>query len=495
MRARLMVPSPAELSWLWRCGLWVGLTGLLFVGGCGSSGSNSNPTPPIAVITTDSYIVDVGAAYQLDASLSSDSSGLTVGDAGADALIFSWTKIHPTSQSQFESHCEGAEVLAETCTSNDDTVCTNNPGTSCESDADCTATGDSCDLTSGTTSPQCSDGGRCGVDAGSSAEVASFVADAPGSYTVRLLVEASRANDIAVTTLETYPSLYVVGSLFAFGGTKGGIIGEFADAADFAPGAVRGEANPVTGNLLLADPDFGLVREFALTDGSIIGEFGETSVVDAPVALAFDANQWLHVAGASGDTFIFDAQTGLRVGTFGDVAGSGESVSAIAFAPNGELLVVDGGPGQGVRRFSADGSALGILGDTASSVGRAVDLAFYNGSLFIADGIGNLVRCDADGTNCGSFGTALAVLGGSGTTAVAINPAASASSAAILIADSSGAGQVVGCNASGSACNVFGDTAGLSSAYSDIFFAPSVVPTTTTTTTTSTTTTTLASAS
>ena len=448
--------------------------------GCGSTSSVSSPTPPTAVIKVTSWLVDVGGRFELDARDSTDPKD--------QALEFTWRLVHPTSEAEFEDHCE--DMPAEICTHNDDDPCSDDPNTFCTSNADC-ATG-TCLINSGTTSSQCSTG-KCLVGKGDHSPIATFVADVPGPYSIRLLAESSRANDVATMVLDTYPSLFVVGSLFAFGGTQGAAIGEFADAASFAAGAVRGVSNPVTGNILLAVPGAGLVREFDYRDGSVVGTFGETGAFNSdPVALTFDASERLFVADSDGTVQVYDGSTGLFIRTFGDVTTGGQSVVAMEFSPvTGNLLVVDGGAGQALREYDAAGSLVGVLTETASAVGRAVDLAFADdGSddLLIADGDGDVIRCAAGGTACASFGSASSVLQAGGPTAISVNPSDDGPSAKVLIADSV-LSAVVGCSSDGASCAVFGDTDSISSSFSDILFAPPSVPTTTTTTVSTTSTT------
>jgi len=448
--------------------------------GCGSTSSVSSPTPPTAVIKVTSWLVDVGGRFELDAGDSTDPKD--------QELDFTWALVHPTSQAEFEDHCE--DVPAEICTHNDDDPCSDDPDTFCTSNADC-ATG-TCLINSGTTSSECSTG-KCLVGKGEHSPIATFIADVPGPYSIRLLAESTRANDVATTVLDTYPSLFVVGSLFAFGGTQGAAIGEFSDAASFAAGAVRGVSNPATGNILLAVPGAGLVREFDYRDGRVVGTFGETAAFNAdPVALAFDASGRLFVADSDGSVQVYDGSTGLFIRTFGDVAAGTEGVVAMEFSPvTGNLLVVDGAAGEALREYDAAGNLVGTLRQTASAVGTAVDLAFADdGSddLLIADGDGDVIRCAADGTACASFGSASSVLQVGGPTAITVNPSDDAPSAKVLVADSV-LGAVVGCSSDGAACAVFGDTDSVSSSFSDILFAPPSVPTTTTTTVSTTSTT------
>ncbi len=447
--------------------------------GCGSTGSVSIPTPPTAVIQVRSWLVDVGGRYWLDASASTDPHNAE--------LDYTWTVINPRSNAKFEDHCE--DVPEEICTHNDDDPCSDDPNTFCTSNDDC-ASG-TCLTNTGTTSSECSSG-KCLVGKGRQGVIATFVADVPGPYSVRLLVESNRANDVATITLDTYPSLFVVGSLYAFGGTQGGLVGEFADASSFAAGATRGVADPETGNILLAVPAAGLVREFDYRDGSVVGTFGETAVFNNdPVALAFDAAGRLFVADSDGQVQVYDGGSGLFIRTFGDVAGPGEGVSALAFSTDGHLLVVDGGAGRPIREYASDGTFLGSVGDTGSAVGRAVDVAVADdgtGDLLIADADGQVVRCTSAGTGCSPLPAASALLKAGGPTAIAINPADAVPEAKVLVADAV-LGAVVACDGDGTTCAIFGETGTVTSTFADVLFAPPEVPTTTTTTLSTTTTT------
>jgi hypothetical protein len=303
---------------------------------------------------------------------------------------------------------------------------------------------------------------------------------------------------VGLRTLQTYPSLQLVGSLVGFGGTAGGLIGASADADTFAANAVRGAGNPVSGNILLADPVLGAVREFDFRTANVVGTFGETGVLTAPVALAFNAANVLYVANQDGTVQIFDGSSGLLKGTFGDVTAAGEEVTSLLFVPDsGNLLVVDGRAGQPLREYDIETAALiGAFGATGS-IGQAVDATYLGDlgdALLVADASGDVIECAADGTACAPFGSAGALLSPGGPTAIEINPSAAyVPESAVLIADRVSA-YVVACTIDGSACDVFGDTEGQDSEYLDVLFAPVTTPTPDTTTTTiSTTTTTLPS--
>ncbi len=429
--------------------------------GCGSSSSIQSPTSPAAVIGVTSWLVDVGGRYQLSAGDSVDPENASEADKN---LSYQWTIVHSSSSVEFDDYCEDSGESDTVCSSDDD-----------------------CSL------------GDCGTDDGWKLEDVSFVPDRPGPYTVRLTVTSTKAAGTEVTVLDTYPSLFVVDSLSRFGGTAGLAASQFSDADEFAEDASYGVTSPSSGNILLVVPDAGVVREFSVETGLVVASFGETGTfVSDPVALAFDSSGDLYVAQSDGAVKIFDGSSGLYLGDFGDVAGSSENVTAMAFSPDdASLVVVDGGSGEPLRYYDTDGTALGDLGTTSATVSQAADLAFLTSgsttTLLIADagGSGDLLTCDSDGTDCDSFGSgaAAALLASGGPSAVTVNPAASAATGAeILVADAVGR-YVVGCSSDGTSCAVFGATSSLSSAYDDILFAPASVPTTTTTTTSTTTTT------
>jgi hypothetical protein len=479
--------------------------------GCGSSGSESNPKLPNVVIDVQNLLVDVGGRFQFSGERSTDPEG------GKNAKLgYFWTALNQTVQVTFDDRCE--DDLEQICYSNSDDLCSEPSIKPCATNADCSVgdcdeaageceklqnqyctSNDDCDdgfciLNSGTSSPDCSEG-ICLVEEGREQPIASFVAAAPGPYELRLLVEGSKSNNVDLRTLQTYPSLQVVGSLLGFGGTEGALIGVSADADKFAANAVRGAGNPITGNILLADPVLGAVREFEFTTTNVVGTWGESDLLTAPVALAFDSENDLYAADQDGSVSIFDGASGLRIGGFADVTAAGEEVTSLLFAPDGNLLVVDGRPGQPLREYDiSTGALLGPYGATGG-IGQATDATFLGdlgSALLVADGIGDVIECDLDGTNCGAFGQAGALLAPGGPTAIEINPSAAyVPGSAVLIADRVSS-HVVACTVDGSACQVFGDTEDQDSEYLDLLFAPVVTPTPDTTTTTSTTTTTLA---
>jgi hypothetical protein len=464
-----------------------------FAVGCGGSGSLNNPTPPtpiVKVVCRDdpatlcrrddqctsgpcAWRVDVGQRFVLDGSESIDPENR--------GLTFLWSILNAASSAEFDDRCnDDPQTL---CTSNVP-ACADDLTMLCATNADCN---ENIVCLQDAVSPQCATG-TCLVGKGNTSDPASFISDVPGPYNMRVTVQSSLASNIGTIKLGTYPSLYLVGSLFEFGGTTGDLVGEFADAAQFADGAVRGAVDPSSGNIVLVIPNLDLVREFDYRTGAVTSRFeGSALRLSDPVALAFAADGRLYVADSDGVVSIFNGSNGLFLKQLGDVAGAGENVSSIGFDPaSGNLLVADGGAGLGIRAFDAnDGSSFGVLGDTATAVSQAVDFAFLGDpptALFIADGAGDVVRCDADGAGCNAFGAVVSgLLAAGGPTAIAINPAGAFSNAEVLVADGV-AEQVVGCAADGSACIAFGDTAGLSSGYSDIVFAPLSLPTTTSTT-------------
>jgi len=457
--------------------------GSILTGGCGSSGSRKSPTPPNAIIHTPQLLVDVGQQALVDGSASFDS------EHPNDELSFFWSLLLPAnSRSTFQDHCEtdNAANGSEVCTFNDDMTCTEDPAIPCTSNADC-AVGDTCNPDSGTTSPQCAGDTRCNTGEARTMDYATFVPDVGGVYEVRLLVEASDANNITTRVIGTNPSLFVVGPLFEFGGTLGGFVEASADAQTFAQNAVAGASNPADGNILLAVPSPPRVREFDWATGDIIGTFGETGEFNVPpVALAFDDGGNLNVAYSDGVVRVFDGGNGLFVGNFGIVAVGGQGVVAMAFSPlTGDLFVVDGAAGAPLRVYNPDGSFDRSLPSTAANATRAIDLVFDDptSSLLIADAGGaKIVSCNTNGNQCGTLGDTATLLAGRIPSAIALNPAPSAPvDAAVLVTDAAGRA-VIGCSSDGTSCSEFGQTQGQPSPYVDLFFAPTTSPSTTTTT-------------
>lgn len=494
-------------------GLRLGCAGLLAVAvaACGGSDSNSSPPPPVSVIGTADGLADVGSRVLVSGDDSFDPTG--------QGLEFFWSLIRPSdSETEYEDHCE--DVPPEVCTANDDTSCedaadpcdvdaesccaTNadcdipdecdqdrstcvlDQTRFCRTNADCTIAVE-CDQESGTVSSQCSEG-PCNVNGGQEMEFATFIADVPGPFTVRLLTQASNsANDVGTRVIRTNPSLFLIGSLVQFGGTGGALVGLSGDAEIFAPGAQAGAASTVDGNLLLAVPSPPLIREFDFRTGDVVGTFGETSQFsDIAVALTFDEGGVLWVAYENGLVRRFDGANGLFIDEFADVTGPGQSVSAIAVSPDSaNLLVADPTPAAGIREYArSNGSFAGVLGDTATAVGEGVDLAFQGDPaafLLIADGVGDVIRCNTGGTACASLGAFASALAGARPSSIAVNPSAIADAAAIVVGVPSQE-RVLACGPDGLGCADFGETLGFNVSYSDVVFAPTEAPTTTTTT-------------
>jgi hypothetical protein len=210
------------------------------------------------------------------------------------------------------------------------------------------------------------------------------------------------------------------------------------------------------------------------------------------VALAFDADGNLYAADEDGTVDVFSGASGLSRGTFADVTLVAEQVTSLLLEPtNGNLLVVDGRAGQGLREYDiTSGAFVGFYGDTATAAVQAVDAAFLAGAapgLLIADAAGDVKLCSVAGTGCGPFGSIASLLAANGPTSVDVNPSLDfVPESAVVVADAVNS-QIIACAADGSGCAVFGETAGLSSAYLDVFFAPPITPTPDSTTTTSTT--------
>ncbi len=414
--------------------------------GCGSSDSINNPDRPVTVITVLSWILDVGQRYELD--------GTATTEPKDRELEFIWKITEGGSDTDFDSHCD--DDFDEICLSNDDDPCNGQAGVFCDSNADCGEFGQ-CMTNQGSSSEDCTTG-ECRLGEGDEGEFATFVADVAGPFRVRLLAVSSAASDADSMVLGTFPSLYLVGSLISFGGTEGALVGEVADAATFAPNATRGVSIPSTGNILLVDPQLGVVREFDLQTGEVLGTFGETDqFVEDPVALAFDAGEQLYVAEQGGEVKVFDGESGLLLSNFGNV---GVGATAIGFSPaSGNLLVVDGLTGSGVRAFDAAGAAQGVLGDTDTAVDEPADFDFLaDGDLLVADATGDVIRCDGNGTACASFANAASMLEAGSPSAVAVNPSADDTGADVLIADPVGR-RVIACDADAGTCEVFGETA------------------------------------
>ena len=457
---------------------------MLFAAHCGGGDSDSNPPLPDVVIEAEAELVDVGERYFLDGRESTDPNG------NSEDLQFVWRFTEGALEtSDFDDHCR--EDYDQICDSNDNDHCSNDTERFCNDDSDCDTLG-RCLLNTGTTSSDCTEG-ICGLEEGDEGDRASFVAKVAGPFTVRLTAIGAESNGTATRVLDTYPSLFLTDSILQFGGTGGAFLGALADAADFASNASEGAADPTNGNIVVIDDTLRLVREFDLRTGEIVGPFGESDrFVNNPTALAFDVeNGRLFVAEASGRVLTFDTESGFLISEFANV---GADPVAMRFSPtSGNLLVVYGTSGTGIRVFNADGTNLGVLGETATAAEDAVDFDFLGEAqdhdLLIADGSGKVVRCDSDGTDCGTFSNAANdMLAPGSPSAIAVNPSSDHTDADVMIADPVGE-RVITCNSNGNECEVFGETGdNYGSNYSDVFFAPSETPTTTTTTSTTSTT-------
>lgn len=458
---------------------------MLFAANCGGGGGNSNPPPPLVVIEANDQLIDVGDRYLLSAADSTDPNG------SDNELEFIWRIIDGgiVETTDFDDHCR--EDFDEICDSNDDDMCSNDPDTFCAVDSDCPELG-TCNLNTGTTSEDCTVG-ICGLGEGNEGVEATFLANVAGPFTVRCTALGSDSNGTGTVVLDTFPSLFLTDSILQFGGTEGSFLGAVADADEYAATAFQGTSDPSSGNLVVIDSSINVVRTFDLLTGEIVNTFAETDrFVDVPRAIAFNPdNLRLYVADASGKVLIFDGETGLLIRQFADV---GPGPVAMEFSPvTGDLVVAYGAGTAGLRAFSADGTDLGVLGETDLASDDPVDLAFFgedeDNDLLIADAGGFVVRCDSDGDDCGSFSTqADSMLDPGSPSAVAVNPSAEYTDHDVMIADPMGQ-RVIACRSNGNGCATFGDTADgdVVSDYSDVFFSPGVVPSTTTTTTTTTT--------
>lgn len=457
---------------------------MLLVANCGGGGNQSNPDPVDVVVDVDSQFVDVGQRYFLDATDSTDPNG------DFEDIEFIWRITNVGDDVSFEDHCRND--FDEICDENDDDHCSNDETRFCEEDEDCTGFG-TCTLNSGTTSPDCTTG-ICGLGEGDEGDQATFVASVAGPFSVRVTAVGTESNGTKTRILDTYPSLFVVGSIVEFGGTGGDLVGEVADSAEFAPGAFQGASDPANGNLVVIDETLHFLRVFDLRTGEILGPFGDSDrFVNLPVAITFNPdNNRLFVAEAGGQVLMFDDESGFLISAFGNV---GAGPVALEFSPvTGNLLVVYGDAGSGVREFDKDdGSDLGVLGQTAAAAGEPVDIDFLgedeNFDLLIADRTGKVVRCNPNGTGCGSFSSeADDMLAPGSPSAIAVNPSSDFTDNDVMIADPAGE-RVIACNSNGGSCGTFGDTDEIDSEYRDVFFSPATEPTTTTSTSTTTSTT------
>lgn len=456
---------------------------MLFAANCGSGGGNSNPPLPVVKIAvTPGQVIDVGSRYYLDGSGTTDPNG-----DEAD-LEFIWRITSGgVETTDFDDHCR--EDFDEICVSNDDDHCSNDLERICKADSDCEGLGQ-CLFNSGTSSSECTVG-ICGIGEGEEGAKATFVAKVAGPYSVRLTADGTESTGTKTIVVNTYPSLFVTDSLLQFGGTEGAFLGAVEDAPTYVPTAIQGAFDPLNEDLLAIDGDLRLIRAFDLRTGKIVGTFGETDrFLNVPTAMAFNPEDGrLYVAEAGGRVVMFDGSSGLLVAVFVNV---GPLPIAIAFSPvNGDLLVAYQNE-TGIRHFNSDGTDLGLLGETATATVDPSDFAFMGENeghdILIADLTGKVVRCDSDGTDCGTFSSqADDLLEAGSPTSVAVNPSADFTAADVMLADPVGE-RVISCNSNGNNCGTFGDTGdSYGSGYTDVFFAPAVTPTTTTTSTTSTT--------
>jgi hypothetical protein len=455
---------------------------MLFAANCGGGGNQSNPPPPDVVIEAESDLVDVGQRFELDATDSTDPNG------NSEELTFSWRIIDGgNEETEFDDHCRND--FEEICETNSDDTCNNDPEVFCNENADCPDLG-TCNFNSGTESPDCTTG-ICGLFEGDELDKATFVANVAGPFTIRVTGVGSESNGTETRVFDTFPSLFLVDTIWEFGGTEGALLGEFEEAAEFAGDASEGASNPINGNLVIIDDEIGILRVFDLRTHEALGAFGESDrFVDDPVAIAFHPEtDRLFVAEAGGRVLQFDSSTGLLVNVFTDV---GPGAVAMTFSPDsGNLLVVYGDAGTGVHEFGEDGSDLGVLGETDTAVGEPVDLDFLGEDLLIADRTGKVVLCGEDGEDCQSFSPDLDDMLSSGSpSSIAVNPSADYTENDVLIADPVGQ-RVIACRSNGTGCATFGETDDddIDSDYLDVFFSPGAAPTTTTTVSTTTTTT------
>lgn len=455
---------------------------MLFAANCGSGGGNSNPPlPDVKIEVTPSWIVDVGQRYSLDGSDTTDPNG------DEEDIEYFWRITDGGEEdSKFDDHCR--DDFDQICDSNDDDHCSNDLERICNSDEDCEGTGQ-CNFNSGTSSSDCTTG-ICGLGEGDEGAKATLVAMVAGPYSVRLTAEGSESTGTKTIVLDTYPSLFVTDSLLQFGGTEGAFLGAVEDAPTYVPTAIQGAFDPLNEDLLAIDGDLRLIRAFDLRTGKIVGTFGETDrFLNVPTAMAFNpADGRLYVAELGGRVVMFDGSSGLLIAVFANV---GPGPISIGFSPvSGDLVVAYEGS-SGVRHFNADGTDLGVLGETATATDDPSDFAFMGENedhdLLIADLTGKVVRCDSDGSDCGTFSSqADDLLEAGSPTSVAVNPSADSTAADVMLADPVGE-RVISCNSNGNNCGTFGDTGdSYDSGYTDVFFAPVVTPTTTTSTTSTT---------
>src|SRR5262249_17968777 len=151
---------------------------------------------------------------KLDGSNSTDPNG------DSSKMTFLWLLISGGENTKFDDHCK--ENFDEICTSNSDDHCSNDETRFCHTDS-VFQNFVTCALNSGTTSPDCTTG-ICQLGLGGTNAIATLNANVAGPYGVRLTAIGSKSNGTKTITLNTFPSLYVVGSLFQFGGTEGALV-------------------------------------------------------------------------------------------------------------------------------------------------------------------------------------------------------------------------------------------------------------------------------
>ncbi|REJ87337.1 MAG: PEP-CTERM sorting domain-containing protein [Planctomycetota bacterium] len=146
------------------------------------------------------------------------------------------------------------------------------------------------------------------------------------------------------------------------------------------------------GNLFVSAFGTNNVVEYDATTGALVGTYATTA--GQPQDLAFDAGGDLFVANVDGTQgiFRFDA-SGTPLGLFADRPGSPSSTGGavgLEFAPNGHLFATfsysNGFAGNFVSEFDASGTYLGdVFTYPASGAEQAIDLEFApNGNLYVA---------------------------------------------------------------------------------------------------------------
>src|SRR5207244_179845 len=140
--------------------------------------------------------------FILNAGQSTDPNGK------AEDLQFQWRFVSGgTTDTDFEDHCRND--LSVVCTENDNDHCSTDDSILCHENSDCPSPG-TCVFNSGTTSSQC-ETGICGLGEGDQGTVATFVANVPGPFSVRVTAVGDESNGTKTVNLNTFPSLYLVG--------------------------------------------------------------------------------------------------------------------------------------------------------------------------------------------------------------------------------------------------------------------------------------------